>query len=251
METITQNALVQFAQSRFCDLAERIETGLPDDGATRALVVFNPTSANITGGALFPVDMPWDPALPFPPIVIRDTRRNIPILHELAGVQWSDLPTDDPMRLKGRHRLRFMMTLHVADIPGHGYVTFVASFTDDDGTAPILDLTRPKPELIVVETLLHAGDLPSSGCLVTTDSKSLVVKVEPASPLAVDSLKLTVTNNARTAALNSRLLFNAPVKKVVREQANSSPLPPIEKAAIQLLPRIAPGASERLIAIIA
>jgi len=246
MNQLRSNALWLLSRGLYSSLAERINTGPGDDGSTRALIVVNPTSTLISGGALFPVDMPWPAAQPFPPIVIRDLRSGRRILHEISGTHWCDLPEADPMRKQGRERLRFLLTLQVVDIPILGYATFIASFAGDSPDLPVLDIGPIRQDLAVVETLRHDGELQPSSSLAIADDRSLNVRIEQVAPDESNMIFVAVTNNSRTASINNRLLFNAPVKQVSRVGHTLAPLAPIEASSTQHLPRIGAGETIRL-----
>ena len=232
--------LTLYDRAEYQALAERVATGPDDGGVTRALVVINPTSATLSGQALFPVDMPWSRDRAFPPISVYHAQTKHPVLFELLGIHWATYAEADPRGREGMQRFRFMMTLNVEAIPPHGYSTYIASFTEDDNTFPSPIPVGPfRPELVVVETLSHPGELRPSGALISSTTKGLVVQWIASQNPNEDSLHLVVTNNARSAVIGV-LNFASAISSASRIDHGGAPTPlaPPEAGVRLELPRI-------------
>ncbi len=138
-------------------IAERINTGLDDPDTSRALVVFNPTDAPVSGVAVFRTAMAWPRGLPLPPVVVTDGGRIVP-----AAVR--DRTEGPDAKGRADHlSLAFSLCFAVVGVPANGWRTCIASYTD--APAFVLEDFVETPGLIVVETTRHGGDLPPVGVL--------------------------------------------------------------------------------------
>lgn len=208
------NPLALFAQRKFAQLSEVVDTG-PDSDIKRSLVIFNPTTVPVTGRAIFPVDMPWRRGEQFPFIAVREMQTDHVVLHEIDGVQWSSFPAAENADAD-KLRLRFLMAISVSDVPANGYATYIASFEDDTDQAPKYERPVFRPDLVVVESRGHGGALPGRGALVRADDRKLIVYVGEPPAQSDNVVPITVANNLRETAVDRRLSFAAGVGRATR-----------------------------------
>lgn len=150
--------------SRLRDLAERIDTAsLPcAEGQTVALIVFNSSNSPVSSGvASFHASFAVRAEVGAQPVLMRDEKGQV--VPSVIAQETLGKLRDDGRRL-WTLELRFL----VADVPASGWRAYAASYAVplslSERDAARLKGT-PVGGLLVVETRLHPGDLPTTGVL--------------------------------------------------------------------------------------
>jgi hypothetical protein len=143
------------------EIVENIDTGAGDLEIARALVVFNLSDRDITGAAVLGAEIGWPADEPMPGVdIVRfdglKSHTEIRVKRQFS----------DPKGRPNRVRIAFDLIFMVDAIPSRSWRTYRATYcAPGDQSGVPLDIT---PELIVIETLFHAGSLPAVG--VESDS---------------------------------------------------------------------------------
>ncbi len=137
-------------------IADHINTGTENPDTSRALVAFNLTPLPFSGIAVFRASMAWPREMPLPPVSIADADGKI-VPSAVREMQTGP----DAKGRAGRVQLSFALCFAVSNVPVNGWRTYLASYAD----APTLLLEdfMETPDLVVVETTRHGGDLPMVG----------------------------------------------------------------------------------------
>jgi len=144
----------------FQAIAERINTGTENPETTRALVVFNISPHSQSGVAMLRASMSWPRDVPLPPVIITGNDE-LPVPSALREM----MQGADTKGRADRVQLSFAIYFAAADVPVHGWRTYIASYTD--APSPGLENALPNADLVVMETTRHSGDLPTTGELPT------------------------------------------------------------------------------------
>ena len=138
---------------------ERIHTLRPNHDASRALVVWNTSAADVSGVAVFHADYTLRAGVPLPKIDVVDAVGNTVPSHVC---DYRELSSGEP----GRTRVVFNLRFEVIALSPRSWHTYFASYDlrSRAVSEPAGEETDLDPECVtVLETLCRAGDLPLSG----------------------------------------------------------------------------------------
>jgi hypothetical protein len=152
----------------FHRIADAIATGTGDADASRALILFNTSSATLAGVVVFRVDMPWRLDRDPPPIRIRRLGSRLAVPHNVESISF-----DPPGADETYGRMQFDLLFAAVSLEPNAWDTYIAEYLQVvDGShscliGPPIDEARYR----IVETMRHNGPLPPRGSLLHSNAR--------------------------------------------------------------------------------